>query len=431
MGRSSTSKSRPQQEQRSSRSRNQPKPTPFDPSTTSQESDCDRPKTEYDTGRSRWREDDGNDDEEALMGNRNSGAAKGRRMTWFDYLEIVVVLALVALGGLWIYIEVQKNASSSSSASLLNINPLDQTPSRTYTMPGITKNNIGIGFLSESFTVTDINAGLGIKSSFYGWYTQTNYSGGTWDGTQLLAVKADVIASGAIFVPAIMPCGPTGWSGLTATDNSMALTIASVLKQFTDAGVTVWLRFAHEVNLYQSTGLYPGTAADFKTAWGVVAAAVASNPMVSMFFTPNYANDNLATYTNYYPTDPTTVDIIGIDYYYAAGGPDFITVMKPFHDKYCTVLNATERTSDHATIFAIGESGLGFNADINTKLNWLDSMTNSATKAALPYLAGVNWFNYAKGTWDSFIYEDGNTTDNTATKAWLATGTVASGVIVP
>lgn len=149
MGRSSTSKSRPQQEQRSSRSRNQPKPTPFDPSTTSQESDCDRPKTEYDTGRSRWREDDGNDDEEALMGNRNSGAAKGRRMTWFDYLEIVVVLALVALGGLWIYIEVQKNASSSSSASLLNINPLDQTPSRTYTMPGITKNNIGIGFLSE------------------------------------------------------------------------------------------------------------------------------------------------------------------------------------------------------------------------------------------------------------------------------------------
>lgn len=46
-----------------------------------------------------------------------------------------------------------------------------------------------------------------------------------------------------------MPTG--GWEGLTPDNNWQAINICNVMKQFTDRGVEVWLRFAHEVNWYQ------------------------------------------------------------------------------------------------------------------------------------------------------------------------------------
>ena len=68
---------------------------------------------------------------------------------------------------------------------------------------------------------------------------------------------SDVINSGAVFIPAIMPTGLT-FSQVTDT---IAQQIASVLEKFTDEGVEVWLRFAHEVNYYVTAGAnphYPG-----------------------------------------------------------------------------------------------------------------------------------------------------------------------------
>lgn len=52
--------------------------------------------------------------------------------------------------------------------------------------------------------LSDINEGLGAKFSFYGWYAQLPETG-EWDGSQLLEVKDDLKASGAIFQPAVMP----------------------------------------------------------------------------------------------------------------------------------------------------------------------------------------------------------------------------------
>lgn len=45
-----------------------------------------------------------------------------------------------------------------------------------------------------------------------------------------------------------MPTG--GWQGLTQDDNSQAVNICNVMKQFTDEGIETRLRFAHEVNWY-------------------------------------------------------------------------------------------------------------------------------------------------------------------------------------
>ena len=60
----------------------------------------------------------------------------------------------------------------------------------------------------------------------------------------------DVVASGAVFVPSVMP------TGLKFSDISpdIAGDIANVLNEFTSQGVEVWLRFAHEVNYYVTEG---------------------------------------------------------------------------------------------------------------------------------------------------------------------------------
>lgn len=57
---------------------------------------------------------------------------------------------------------------------------------------------------------------------------------------------SDVVASGAVFVPAVMPTGVR----FSEINETVGQEIASVLSQFTSQGVEVWLRFAHEVNYY-------------------------------------------------------------------------------------------------------------------------------------------------------------------------------------
>ncbi|KAM0750419.1 hypothetical protein T439DRAFT_252227 [Meredithblackwellia eburnea MCA 4105] len=221
-----------------------------------------------------------------------------------------------------------------------------------------------------------------------------------------------------------------GWAGLTASDNSQATAIAAVMKKFTDEGIEVWLRFAHEVNYYQTDGTYQGTAADFKAGWAAVAAAVKSNPKVKMFFTPNIAD--LKTYQEFYPTDVTTVDLIGVDYYPAAGAgeSEFLSAMQGFHDAYC--LNKS-----HATYFCMGETGLKETGTVADKLNWLAGQTSSNVKAKMPKMIGTQWFNYIKSdngkdVVDFRIWNSSSTDDATtkATKAWMADGTTSTSIQV-
>jgi hypothetical protein len=88
-----------------------------------------------------------------------------------------------------------------------------------------------------------IDSTLGAKASTYGYYSQISSS--TYSGSQLLAVLSDVVSSGAVFQPAIMPSIP-----FSQVTSSVASQVASVLEQFTSQGVEVWLRFGHEMNWY-------------------------------------------------------------------------------------------------------------------------------------------------------------------------------------
>lgn len=119
---------------------------------------------------------------------------------------------------------------------------------------------------------------------------------------------SDIIASGAVFVPAIMPTG----LDFSQIDSKIAAQIASTVSKFTSKGVMVFLRFAHEMNYYSSVGTYHGSSSDFVAAWRRVHAAIASNPRCKMFWSPNRAkSSDLQQWwpgTNY-------VDIVGMDAY--------------------------------------------------------------------------------------------------------------------
>lgn len=252
----------------------------------------------------------------------------------------------------------------------------------------LSQNNLYLGWLPDDgssggtrTTMAHLNAITGSKSAAYGWYAQA-HSGIKFDGSQLLSVIDDVKACNCVFQPAVMPVG--GWSGLTASDNSQAVAIANVMKKFTDQGIPVWLRFAHEVNYYQKDGTYQGTAADFKAGWAAVSAAVKSiAPLVKMWWTPNV--DTASGYSAYEPSDMSSVDLVGIDFYpKSLTGNDFLQQMQAFHDKYAV----------DGRVFAIGETGLGWAGSSSDKFKWLDEVCKA--KTSMPQFVSMSWFNFDK-----------------------------------
>lgn len=285
------------------------------------------------------------------------------------------------------------NSYGNSSNSSLNSNTTDALPTTngtSFSLPqnGMQKGGIFLGFLPDDGssggtrqTMAQLNSDLGSKAAVYGWYAQA-HSGTPFDGSQLLAVIDDVKACNCVFQPAVMPIG--GWQGLTSQDNSQAVAIAQVMKKFTDEGIPVWLRFAHEMNYYQTDGTYQGTAADFKAGWAAVADAIKKiAPSVKMWWTPNVSSAE--DYKKYEPDDLSTVDLVGIDYYpKKLTGNDFIQAMQSFHDKYAV----------NGRKFAIGETGLGWSGTVADKTKWFDEIC--AAKSALPEFLSMAWFNFDK-----------------------------------
>lgn len=267
----------------------------------------------------------------------------------------------------------------------------------------ITLNGLPIGFIPDVGsdggnvqTMVGINgllAGRG-QSYAYGFYDQTTY-GTIYSGSKLLANAPDIYASGAILEASIMPVG--SWGGYTLTDNSQAVAVCRVMKKFTDAGVDVRLRFAHEVNYYVTTGEYaPGNdmgVSEFKTAWAQVSAACKTiAPAVKMWYCPNAAN--LQVYEQYLPDNfNSTVQMIGVDYYPPsndlATAANYIQTVKPFHDKY----------SSSSVPFVIAEAGThARDASIQDRIAWLQVLSSDQVKSSLPNLQSITWYNALRKT---------------------------------
>ncbi|KAL9611135.1 MAG: hypothetical protein Q9167_004215 [Letrouitia subvulpina] len=208
---------------------------------------------------------------------------------------------------------------------------------------------------------------------------------------------SDVVASGAVFVPAIMPTG-IKFSQITPT---VAQQIAAVLNNFTSQGVEVWLRFAHEVNYYttENSGganggpFYPGgTPAEFHTAWQTLHAAVASNPKILMFWSPNQ-NTTSEPIDGWWPGG-NYVDIVGIDVY-PDPGATFASAYGEFYNAYARGYNKH---------FCIGETGANQGGSVAAKEAWVKELANTDV-SAYPCYKSATWFEYNKGV-DFRIIQD-------------------------
>lgn len=252
-------------------------------------------------------------------------------------------------------------------------------------------NGVYIGFIieGENQKMIDINNLLEGKAATYGKYSQVR-KGKLYTGEQLLYVMDEVIKSGAVFQPTLMP---ESWEGFTWEDNRQAVAVAKVLKKFTDACVPVWLRAFHEVNWYQFHGECPGTAEDFKLGWEVLAKAIKDiAPEVKMWWCPNLAHNEanpMSEYKKYQPRDMSTVDLVGIDFYPRSHEEQgrFLDIMLPFYKEYVK----------DGRKFALGESGLHYNGNHQERVDWLVKMT--LAQAVMPDFIAITWYN-CKKEWD-------------------------------
>ena len=216
-------------------------------------------------------------------------------------------------------------------------------------------------------------------------------------GEQFNQIKDDVVQSGAVFIPAIMPTG-VKFSEITPT---VAQQIADVLEQFTSQGVEVWLRFAHEMNWYAGKGqVYPGGSMyrrspifdvllterifiapdEFITAWQNVHAAVANNSKILMFWCPNIdPNENIQPW---WP-GADYVDIVGVDNYPPAG-TSFSSAYGEFYNGFAARYNKN---------FCIGETGSLNGGTVESKEAWVSELAN-VDLSEFPCYKSATWFEY-------------------------------------
>ena len=259
-------------------------------------------------------------------------------------------------------------------------------------------NGIGFGWLPDyngASLAADEKAVGNKNPCFAGYYGQTGGSG--WNGgAQITDNIADATSGGQpypIFIASVMPQG-TPFSHFT--EGSKAVTdIADAMTKLAAAGLTVFLRFGHEMNYYASEGagnVYTGSAEEFTAAWGVVSAAVQDIDKVYMYWSPNYAS--ATDLSGWFPSQDT-VDIVGMDIY-PAGGTTFAAMYQNFCQNWKNIP------------FIIGETGSKDGGSTEDKHAWLQQLTGTAAVQACPNYLGFSWFEYLKGV-DFRIATGGNT----------------------
>ena len=265
-------------------------------------------------------------------------------------------------------------------------------------------NGIGFGWLPDynGASLADDEAAVGnLHPCFAGYYAQTGLP--VWNGgKQITDNLADAQSGGKpypIFIASVMPQG-TPFDQFTK-GSTVVNEIASAMTTLTAAGLTVCLRFAHEMNWYDSEAggyIYTGTTEDFSNAWGVVSAAVKDIDGVYMFWSPNYASSGQDLVNDgWYPTSAgSIVDIIGMDIY-PAGGSSFASVYSDFCSNWPSIP------------FIIGETGSDNGGSTTDKHDWLEQLTAQADLQACPKYLGFSWFEYLKGGTDFRIATGGNT----------------------
>ncbi|MCJ1275442.1 hypothetical protein MMC21_003245 [Puttea exsequens] len=249
-------------------------------------------------------------------------------------------------------------------------------------------NGIGIGWLPDADKGVPLSAVLDPLDNplpcFVGYYSHIT-SSSSYAGDDITGKVADIKAAGKngvypIYITSVMPDIPFSQVPGIAGD------IAIVMNEITEQGLTVWLRFAHEMNWYVKPtsgsdgkdSQYHGTSAEFQTAWAAVSQAVSSNPNVLMYWSPNYDPPAMLKST-WYPTSGA-VDNVGIDDY-----PKSQMSFQSVYGSFCQTFPYLP--------FVVGETATG---DSSAKTYWLQQLSGAQARTTCPKYLGWNWFEYEK-----------------------------------
>ncbi|KAK7981124.1 hypothetical protein PG989_013581 [Apiospora arundinis] len=285
--------------------------------------------------------------------------------------------------------------AASALASPLDVSAPVEPRAGGVSLPGLpahcmtSSKGISFGYLPDDEHADKVNmASLaklagGKKGCFFGDYSHVK--GAAYDGKDITGKGK--LADGAVVVPSVMPDGVT-WKQV---DAALAGRIAGVAKAFADQGLTVYLRFAHEMNCYAKPGCatpaYPGGMKydEYKTAWKNVAEACHKVKGCYMMWSPN--GNDLDQLGNWWPGEKY-VDIVSLDSY----PKDKATIDKGFgglfgqvHDNFAKKYNKP---------FVIGETAYtGSEAD---KTEWVKKLTTADDLSKYPNYKGLMWFEYNK-----------------------------------
>ncbi|EFP88719.2 uncharacterized protein PGTG_14685 [Puccinia graminis f. sp. tritici CRL 75-36-700-3] len=255
----------------------------------------------------------------------------------------------------------------------------------------------------------DINKKLFKPMSIMGDYVSLS----SWD-PKLKAVDWHIetvknLEGNPVWCIALMPS-----EGLDSVNYEMVYRIAAKMKQVNDLGITVWLRFAHEMNgAWYSWGMQPEK---FKNKWRLLAKEIKRvTTRTYMLWSPNAMfGDGIdkvrGGYTPYWPGDGY-VDICGLSFYHWGKGA-VRTNVKPKDKEAITKLYefaqiygpngmgkpiiVAETAACYTTLAGTSQSVGGGDSEVDIKMTWLHLLVDRYMKHTVPGLKAVIWFEVMK-----------------------------------
>lgn len=225
-----------------------------------------------------------------------------------------------------------------------------------------------------------------------------------------------------VFALALMPS-----EGLDSITPEVAERVARKMGELNAQGITVWLRYAHEMNgEWYAWGQQPEA---FLASWNLVTTAVrAYAPETYMLWSPNslYSNtgntsDIYGGYEPYWP-GAENVDIVGLSFYHYGGFERLNNWPRP--DEARNVMTRFDQMfgSTQGIAFVLSETGAAWTRDADSgvnapgnateseiKWNWLWQLTNPDISRALPSYKALCWFEVVKdenASGDSIVKEE-------------------------
>jgi len=271
----------------------------------------------------------------------------------------------------------------------------------------LSSNGVGIGFLPDFdvSSVSSLNAMLPAGMAVVGDYipigpSDTSLGGEPWHKADIKAQSVKPVYMATIELE----------NGNYGFNSEQADVISSAMKELTDAGVPVWVRFAYEMNGCPAWNAWGCDPTGFKQAWNIMASSLRSNaPSAKLLWSPNIdtsGSNGQGNYADYYPGD-SVVDLVGLSFYWfgadqqentAAPSGEFTSTAAPFYNVYSAAKGkpfvVSETSGGYHYYTGTTSPAPGGASEYDIKVGWLEQITGAASQ--FPNLIAAVWFNYEK-----------------------------------